>query len=340
MGVVSQESINEFGALMEQLDEPLKKTFQNIHQGHPQETLVRFLSAREGNVSKAHQMLMGSLKWRLQNEIDDILAKPIIPPDLYRDVRDSHLVGLSGYTREVHILGLLVFAFGVGLSTFDKALDNYYVQSHIQMNEYRDRVVLPLASEKHGTHISKCIKVLDMTGLKLSALSQIKLGTIISSIDDLNYPERTITYYIVNAPYVFSACWKVVRPLLHERTRKKIRVLSGSGQDELLKIMDYSSLPHFCRRKGSGSSRYFEGPDDNCFLVDHHFHQQHYNYMKEQGLSHAPLGPLKQGSFHVDFPNTETEETEFVKMASELQKLGNKERISESLEDLKIDNYH
>lgn len=67
----------------------------------------------------------------------------------------------------------------------------------------------PAATKKYGKHVSKCIKVLDMTGLKLSALNQIKLMTIISSIDDLNYPEKTQTYYIVNAPYVFSACWKV-----------------------------------------------------------------------------------------------------------------------------------
>lgn len=33
--------------------------------------------------------------------------------------------------------------------------------------------------------------------------------TIISTIDDLNYPEKTDTYYIVNAPYIFAACWKV-----------------------------------------------------------------------------------------------------------------------------------
>lgn len=37
----------------------------------------------------------------------------------------------------------------------------------------------------------------------------VQLMTIISTIDDLNYPEKTTTYYIVNAPYIFSACWKV-----------------------------------------------------------------------------------------------------------------------------------
>ena len=32
---------------------------------------------------------------------------------------------------------------------------------------------------------------------------------MISTVDDLNYPEKTDTYYVVNAPYVFSACYKV-----------------------------------------------------------------------------------------------------------------------------------
>jgi hypothetical protein len=31
--------------------------FQNMHQGYPKETLVRFLKAREWNVSKAHKMV-------------------------------------------------------------------------------------------------------------------------------------------------------------------------------------------------------------------------------------------------------------------------------------------
>lgn len=79
--------------------------------------------------------------------------KPIVPTELYRAIRDSQLIGMSGYTREVpiseimlwHTLlssfaidaprdfitiwecryplfqGLPVFAFGAGLSTYDKA---------------------------------------------------------------------------------------------------------------------------------------------------------------------------------------------------------------------------
>ncbi|MFS7915369.1 putative CRAL-TRIO lipid binding domain-containing protein [Helianthus anomalus] len=67
----------------------------------------------------------------------------------------------------------------------------------------------PEATKRHGNIFAKCVKVLDMNGLKLSALNQLKLLQTILTVDDLNYPEKTITYCTVNVPYVFSACWKV-----------------------------------------------------------------------------------------------------------------------------------
>ncbi|XP_075523063.1 SEC14 cytosolic factor-like isoform X2 [Primulina tabacum] len=334
MAVVSLEAINEFEALMEKVDESLKRTFQNVHQGYPHETLTRFLKAREGNVPKAHTMLVDCLKWRVQNNIDDMLSKVVVPVDIYRAICDSHLIGLSGYSNEGHP----IFAIGAGLSTFDRASVHYYVQSHIQINEYRDRVILPAATKKYGKHVNKCIKILDMTGLKISALNQIKILTLISSIDDLNYPEKTLTYYIVNAPYVFSACWKVVKPLLQERTRRKIEVLSGSGQGELLKMMDYSSLPHLCQ-KTSGSSYHLEVDAENCYSLEHPFHQQLYAYIKQQALMLEPIKPIKHGSVHVTLPE-DADGVIAKTLESELGKLRDADGSPESFKDLRIIDDH
>lgn len=332
---VAEDAIKQFELLIDGVDETLKNTFQNIHQGYPIETMVRFLKARDWNVAKAHKMLIDCLNWRIQNEIDNILSKPILPANFYRAVRDSQLIGLSGYSKE----GLPVIAIGVGLSTFDKASVHYYVQSHIQMNEFRDRVVLPAATKKYGRHIGTCVKVLDMTGLKLSALNQIKLLTVISTIDDLNYPEKTDTYFIVNVPYIFSACWKVVKPLLRERTRGKVQVLQGCGRDELLKIMDFASLPHFCRREGSGSSRHAGNgtTSDNCFSLDHEFHQELYKYINQQSAREESIAPIKQGSFHVDFPEADSERTKIAKtIETEFHKFEDQNGLSNHLHDLKV----
>ncbi|XP_015934509.1 SEC14 cytosolic factor [Arachis duranensis] len=318
MGICNQDAIKQLQSMMENVNEQQKITFQNMHQGYPTETLARFLKARDWNVAKAHKMIIDCLQWRVENEIDNVLSKPI-PVDVYKAVRDSQLIGMSGYSKE----GLPVIAVGVGLSTFDKASDKYYVQSHIQMNEYRDRVVLPTASKKQGRYIGTCVKVLDMTGLKISALNQLRLLTSISTIDDLNYPEKTDTYYIVNVPYVFSACWKVVKPLLQERTRKKVQVLQGCGKEELLKVMDYQSLPHFCRKEGSGSSKHrVAGDTENCFSFDSSFHQQLYNFIKQQAVVMQTISPIRQGSFYVDLPEPDPDDAKIAKtIESELHKL-------------------
>ncbi|GJM90535.1 hypothetical protein PR202_ga06822 [Eleusine coracana subsp. coracana] len=265
MGADSEDAVKQLSLLMEQ-DLTKSCLFQNMHQGYLKETLVRFLKAREWNVSKAHKMILDSLNWRIENEIDSVLERPIVPVDLYRSIRDSQLVGLSGYTKEVH----------------------YYVQSHIQINEYRDRIILMLTS--------------------------------ISTVDDLNYPEKTETYYVVNVPYIFSACWKVVKPLLQERTKKKVKVLNGSGRDELLKIMDYSSLPHFCRREGSGSSKHSSTDADNCFSSDHPFHKELYAHIKEQA-SHKEL--IKMGSLHVSIPEPDPDDAKIVEVIqAQFKKIG------------------
>ncbi|KAJ6314467.1 hypothetical protein OIU78_018028 [Salix suchowensis] len=337
------QAIKQFQSIIDQMDESMKNTYQNMHQGYPTETLERFLKARDGNVAKAHKMLVDCLEWRVQNKIDDILSFGCLPhfsatnqsfPSIcIEQFEILNSLGLSGYSKE----GLPIIAIGAGLSTFDKASVHYYVQSHIQINEYRDRVILPIATKKFGRHISTCLKVLDMTGLKLSALNHLKLLTTMSTIDDLNYPEKTEIYYIVNAPYIFSACWKVVKPLLQERTRKKIQVLQGCGRDELLKVMDYSSLPHFCRKEGSGSSKNTEN-GSNCFSADHEFHQQLYNHIKQQAELLDSISPIKQGSVHVGVPDTDPEDAKIAKtIESEFHRLGNLNGRSNSVNGLKID---
>lgn len=102
--------------------------------------------------------------------------------------------------------------------------------------------------------------------------------------------------------------------------------------------MDYSSLPHFCRKKGSGSSHNSSSTADNCFSLDHPFHQQFYNYIKQQAAIREPVKPIKQGSVHVDFPEVALEELELAKtLETELLKFGNGDKLAKSLDDIKTD---
>lgn len=82
--------------------------------------------------------------------------------------------------------------------------------------------------------------------------------------------------------------------------------------------MDHSSIPHFCRREGSSKAP-LSGIDD-CFSLDHSFHQELYHYIEQQAL-HQELG--KQCSLHVDIPDQDPEDVKIVEaIEAEFHKLG------------------
>jgi len=301
--------VKEMEQVIDNLDDPLKRSFQNMHGGYPEATLVRFLKARDDNVLKASKMLIDCLNWRVKNDIDNVLARPIKPKETWDAIRESQLVGFCGYCKK----GRPVFAIGVGQSSFDKAAVDKYVHSHIQINEYRDTVLVPEISKKRGRYVGTCLKILDMTGLKLSAFSRLKTSTVIATVDDLNYPEKTDIYFIVNAPLVFSTCWKAVKPMLQERTKRKVQVLKGNGREELLQFMDYDSLPMFSKigaREGSSNSLMDYGdPTSNVFSPEHQFHVEVYRHIKENSCSLSRANRLNsEGSMHIQVPSLDEQD--------------------------------
>lgn len=50
---------------------------------------------------------------------------------------------------------------------------------------------------------------------------------------------------VINAPYVFSGVWAVVKGFLDERTRKKIRIIGGGYRKVLLEFIDDEDIPSF-----------------------------------------------------------------------------------------------
>lgn len=64
-----------------------------------------------------------------------------------------------------------------------------------------------------------------------------------ASIGQDRYPETMGKFYIINAPWAFSAVWAVVKPWLDEVTVSKINILSSGHKEVLLKQIPADSLP-------------------------------------------------------------------------------------------------
>lgn len=86
------------------------------------------------------------------------------------------------------------------------------------------------------------------------------------------YPEVMGNTLLINAPYVFSGVWSVVKGFLDERTRKKIRIIGGGYKKTLLEFIDEENIPTFiggkCECKEFGGCMYSNvGPWNDYELV-------------------------------------------------------------------------
>lgn len=67
-----------------------------------------------------------------------------------------------------------------------------------------------------------------------------------------------------NAPYLFTACWCVIKGWLDEATVKKIHILGISYKDKLLEMIDAENLPEryggTCTCDGAGCGHTDVGP--------------------------------------------------------------------------------
>ena len=63
--------------------------------------------------------------------------------------------------------------------------------------------------------------------------------------------------FIVNAPFIFSALWAIIKGFLDERTRSKVRILGSDFLPALLEEMPMESIPSFIG--GSCTCSHIEG---------------------------------------------------------------------------------
>lgn len=84
-------------------------------------------------------------------------------------------------------------------------------------------------------------------------------------IANLHYPERSYVIYVVNAPFYASLGWKLIKPLVHENTQKKVKILSASETLKgLQEHIDISQIPEFYGGQldyGGHDSCRFNSPD-------------------------------------------------------------------------------
>ncbi|KAG6874022.1 hypothetical protein C0995_007979 [Termitomyces sp. Mi166 len=204
--------------------------------------LLRFLRARKFDVAKAKEMLIAAEKWRKENGVDTILE------DFEFTEREEvnkyypqyyHKMDKDGRPIYIERLGFLDLETMYKVTTQDRLIKRF-VQEYEKFAKYR----VPACSKAVGHPVETSCTIMDLHNVSMTSFYRVKDYVMqASSIGQDRYPERMGKFYIINAPWAFSAVWRVIKPWLDEVTVSKVDILGSNYKETLLKQIPAENLP-------------------------------------------------------------------------------------------------
>jgi hypothetical protein len=99
-------------------------------------------------------------------------------------------------------------------------------------------------SVRLGRNVDRQVVVMNLKHLVYS-LDPAAMSTFIRTvkIDQVMYPQRLETLFIINSPWFFRAMWAVVSPWIDPITAGKIKILGGDYMKTLTEFIDIELIP-------------------------------------------------------------------------------------------------
>lgn len=223
------------------------------------QTILRFLRARDYNVEKGYGMLVESLQWRRENEIDRLLEVYKMPSVLQKhfpggwhhydnDGRPLYVLRLG----HMDVKGLLK---AVGEDGLLRLTLNVCEEGLRLMKESTRELERP---------ISNWCLLVDLEGLSMRHLWRPGVKALLRIIETVerNYPETMGRVLIVRAPRVFPILWTLISTFIGEcveerRERERVVVFTVvfvSDENTRSKFLFYGSQN--CMNSDVGLERY------------------------------------------------------------------------------------
>ena len=123
---------------------------------------------------------------------------------------------------------------------------------HAQSYEYLQRYMMMAVSHALGKQVQHTLSILDMNNFGITSLNKqvYQLINSATGLGSANYPDNMGKTFIVNAPLLFTGCWKIIKAFLDEKTVEKV-ALHRHGTDELLEMIDEDVLLDFLGGKNT-----------------------------------------------------------------------------------------
>jgi len=204
--------------------------------------LLRFLRARKFDLANAKEMLIAAEQWRKDFGVNDIIEnfdfKEKREVDKYYP-QYYHKTDKDGRPIYIERLGQLDIVALYAVTTKERQLKRLVFEYERSTAER-----FPACSKAFGHPVETSCTILDLQNVSVSKFYQVKdYVSQASSISQDRYPETMGKFYIINAPWAFSAVWSIVKPWLDPVTVQKISILGSNYQETLLQQIPAENLP-------------------------------------------------------------------------------------------------
>eukprot|EP00930_Biecheleria_cincta_P088561 TRINITY_DN77808_c0_g1_i1.p1 TRINITY_DN77808_c0_g1~~TRINITY_DN77808_c0_g1_i1.p1 ORF type:complete len:331 (+),score=40.96 TRINITY_DN77808_c0_g1_i1:62-1054(+) len=250
-----------------------------VHSLKSDRDLVRFLRARKGNVEEAAALWDETMQWRSEHAVsrwrscapgpkhskaaidayeqfgfeslNNIEKHPYVrlvaPLPREREISYHRWVvnGHFGHDKEGHPLywertgiGAQLFPNLVKELTHDEIVFDHIRQQELALAKCEE------ASIKYNKYVGKQTVIMDMDGMsywpRAGGFSVFKRILV---IDSKYYPETLARHYIINAPWVFTKIWALIKPMLDPVTANKVHIMGKDYLPTLLEAIDAHQIP-------------------------------------------------------------------------------------------------
>lgn len=240
----------------------------------PQHVLLRFLVARNWDAAAASEQYTTDVRWRQEQNVGQyrrpvqglhgsamnswLNSRPdsmltVCGVELWPDLRQMVLGGQEGawiyfgapcmafghdrQGRPVHLQRAGIASgkrFADACTHFGKDWQKAFIARNIYFQELQ-AARMEEATQRFGRLVTQQVVIMDLAGMSFRPDPR-SLTTFrdLAAIMSHHYPETLYKHFIINAPRVFTAIWRVIRSWLDPNTREKVpRALLSSRRDYL-----------------------------------------------------------------------------------------------------------
>ena len=212
-------------------------------------TLLRFYRGRKGIEEDAFKAIVKHAHWRDEHDVDNI-TKHI---NLFQREMDAKKFVVKGFDKSERPA---IFIYAGKHNKNDRDLEEIRLLIIFTME------TILLRTKPEEERITICF---DLTGFKLSCMDYDMVQILIRTLE-FNYPETLSTSFIINAPFMFYACWAVIRPWLDPVTAAKVSFINA---DKLPQYISFETPKRLQKAHlQSDSTAYPDNDDCNSTVAD------------------------------------------------------------------------